>query len=530
MTFGQNDYRNAEQTRRLRNRSILLFIILATVPCYVVGGIMLGVAPDDETVIEDNTVPPPNQSTDVLATATGTSSPEPTVTSVLDASREPTTTLIATPRQFVPPTSTRFPTRIIPTSTLAPTFTLPATATQGATATNNPAVTATATASATQTLVPTATEQANRAPVLNAPLPDVTLSPGEIRQIAVDAADPDGDMVSITASSDNASVVSIESFGETNFTIRAVAAGSATITVTLLDPSNADTTASFGVAVAQANRDPVFSQEPGALTLDTGASTTLNLGFSDPDGDTVTSQFSVADSAVATVAKTSETQYTVTGLSGGTTTASIQLSDGNGGVAQRAFTITVNAVQQNRAPNISAIEPSSLSITNGDSSVVFVTATDPDGDNLTLSVASAAPGIASANTVDAQSFTVQAQSVGSTTITVTVSDGQLTAQGTVSVTVTAPNAPPSFSQQPPQNITLAMGASRQVELFYEDPNGDAVTLSIAASTPNVVSLQKASERLFTVTGTNASSTQVTVRLVDGRGGELTHIINVTVTS
>jgi large repetitive protein len=520
MTFGRDDYRSDEQARRLRNRSILLFIILATVPCYVVGAIMLGVAPDDDDVItEDRTLPAPAEGTDSLASATSTVSPDPTVTSVLDASREPTTTLAATPRQFNPPTSTRFPTRVFFTSTPAPSITV------------NPSATATPTASpsATATNSPEATEPQNRAPILNTPLPDVALEPGETRPVTVDADDPDNEPVSIVASSDNAGAVTIQAYNDNGFTIQAVAAGSATITVILSDPQNAETAVTFEATVAAANQPPTFLQEPAPITVEVGTATALTLAFEDPNGDTVMSQVSIADQAIAIVGKTNESQYAISGNAAGETTATISLNDGNGGTAQRTITVTVNEPPpQNRAPTISAIEPSPLSLTNGDSTAVFVTANDPDGDNLTLSVTSAAPATATASRIDNQSFTVQAQAAGTTTITVTVSDGSLTAQQTLSVTVTAPNSPPSFSQEPPASVTLAQGASRQITLVYTDPDNDAVTLTVSATTPNVVSLQKINEQAFTITGTNASSTQVTIRLNDGRGGTVTRTINVTV--
>lgn len=525
MTFGRDDYRDDEQARRLRNRSILLFIILATVPCYIVGGVMLGVAPDETVNTEERTVPPPAESTDVFTTATSTLTLEATVTSVLDATRSPTTTLAATPQQFIPPTATPFPTRVIPTSTLAPTFTL------APSITPSPTHTQTAIPTATQTIA--ATDAVNQPPVFDAVLPDVSLAAGSSQQITVSASDPDGDVVSLTAVSSNALIVTIPAQGTLSFTIEGVAAGSANITVTLTDSSGAMVADTFVVTVQAvvSNSNPSFTQQPAPVVVDVGVSATLRLAFSDPDGDAVTSEVTITDTGVATATKLSETDYTITGITANSTTATIQLRDGRGGTAQAVINITVNGGggQENVAPTISAIEPSSLSLAIGDSRTVIVTATDANNDTLTLSATSLQPAIATATKIDNQSFTVNAVATGTTTVVITVSDGLLNAETTLNVTVTTPNAAPSFIQLPPQSLTVGVGETTEVDLQYSDADGDAVMFTVTTTPTDIVVREILSEVSFSITGINAGTTQLTIRLTDGRGGVTTHTINVTVT-
>ena len=60
----------------------------------------------------------------------------------------------------------------------------------------------------------------------------------------------------------------------------------------------------------------------------------------------------------------------------------------------------------------------------GDSQPVFLQFSDPEGNPVTFTAASANPGIAAVTIVDGTTFMVQGVAVGSTTVTVTLNDGQ----------------------------------------------------------------------------------------------------------
>ena len=104
-------------------------------------------------------------------------------------------------------------------------------------------------ASATQTFEVTVT-QTNRAPRAVGTMPTLTLAPGRTISINVSGyfTDPDGDVLTYTATSSNSSVATASVSGST-LTIRAVAAGSATITVTARDPGGLTATQRASVTV-----------------------------------------------------------------------------------------------------------------------------------------------------------------------------------------------------------------------------------------------------------------------------------------
>ncbi|MBZ0317413.1 MAG: pilus assembly protein N-terminal domain-containing protein [Anaerolineae bacterium] len=331
MGFDSGFY-DVQQARRFR-QSILLFIILATLPCYCVGAILLGVAPNDNTSEADptNTLPAPAIQTQQARTSQAPAAPS-TVTLFPTQNQGP---LQSTPGQFVPATST--PLRFAPTLTVAPTFTLFPSAT--------PTTTATTTSASSPTPTNTATQAANQNPAFTAPPVDITLEVGGSTTVAFSFVDPDGDPVSFTASPTNPAIASVTSFGPSSFDVQALAAGTTSITVLLQDNRGGSATTSINVTVnapPATNQNPTFTIEPSPMTIPAGDSQPVFLQFSDPDGNTVTYTATSADTGVAAVTIVDGTSFMIQGIAAGDTSVTVTLSDGNGGSALRNIAITVN--------------------------------------------------------------------------------------------------------------------------------------------------------------------------------------------
>jgi hypothetical protein len=327
MGFDSGFY-DVQQARRFR-QSILLFIILATLPCYCVGAILLGVAPGEEE--SDNppatTLPAPGIQT---AQARNTITPPRPATATLFPSQNPNP-LAPTPGQFIPASST--PVRILSTPTLAPTLTLASTATPTATATN------------TLTITPTATLGVNQNPAFTLPPVDITFDVGNTTNVGFSFSDPEGDPVTFTATSNNPAVAVITSLGQSDFNVQGVSAGSTTITVVLQDNRGGSASATINVtvnALPVTNNNPAFGSNPSPVSLIVGDVVPVLLQFSDPDGDLVTFTASSANGGIATIVTSDPSSITVQAVAAGSTTITVTLNDGRGGSATLNITVNVS--------------------------------------------------------------------------------------------------------------------------------------------------------------------------------------------
>jgi hypothetical protein len=138
------------------------------------------------------------------------------------------------------------------------------------------------------------------------------------------------------------------------------------------------------------------------------------------------------------------------------------------------FTLTVTNV--NRSPVLAAI--ASQQVNEGETLVVPVTASDPDGDALSFS----APGLPGFGTLSdngdgsgSLQFTPGFSDAGSYTITVVVNDGgtpSLSDTTTFQLTVAQVNLPPAIAAIP--DTSVAEGGELTITLSASDPDNDTV--------------------------------------------------------
>ncbi len=288
-------------------------------------------------------------------------------------------------------------------------------------------------------------------------------------------------------------------------------------------------------AVSGANQPPVVANTISAQTLTVGGSSfTLNLNaapaiFSDPDGDALTYTANSSATGVAT-ATISGSTLTVAPVAGGTATITITANDGKGGTVSTTFTVTVN-----RPPVVfNAISDQSLTVGQGtrafDLNAVF---SDPDGDKLSYTPSSSAPGIATAIIVGGNTLNVSPVSVGVATITVAADDGR---GGIVAMmfkaTVLAPNRAPTVAN-PISNQTLAVGGSsftRDLNAspeVFSDPDGDALSYTASSSAAGVATATITGSTLR-VSPVASGTATITVTANDGRSGTISTTFTATV--
>ena len=333
-------------------------------------------------------------------------------------------------------------------------------------------------------------------------------------------SDADMDSLSYSARSLDTSKVTVSVSGST-VTITGVSqtSSSVTVRVTASDGHGGSATLDFGVTVP--NRRPTCSGISDQEVYK-GASKNLNLSsyFSDADMDSLS--YSASSNSSDVDVSVSGSSLTIEGESQGSGTVMVTANDGHGGTRKCSFNVTV----PNRSPVVDQ-QISPQSVYKGESETLNLSSyfSDPDMDMLEYSASSS-----NTSKVDVEmsgsKVTLSGVSQGSATVTVTASDGDLTAEQRFKVTV--PNRLPPFSSIPAQ--TVNKGDSEDLNLAdpcSNDPDGDTLTYMATSSDTSVVNVSVNGSTL-TITGVGQGSTSVTVTCKDGHGGNPEQSFGVTV--
>ncbi len=312
----------------------------------------------------------------------------------------------------------------------------------------------------------------------------------------------------------------------------------------------------FTVTVQPPNRVPTVTAAIADVTVTQGDSHTLALEaagaavFTDPDGDTLTYTASSADPAKVTVAvETSTKTVTVTGAAVGSAEVTVTATDTRAATATDVFTVTVVAPPPpNRAPVV--VRPVASQSMRRLSGYVFLEKSgaevfnEPDGDDLTYTVTIADTNVASVQMshwrVHGASINVEGKNKGTTTVTVTASDGR---GGTVEMSFSlevVTEAPRVYRRIPDQvvvaaaagetdNSTSAALADRDNPVFIDRDVGDWLTYSAASSDSGVVTATiNSSKKRVVVTGVAAGVANVTVTATDRWGDSASDVFEVRV--
>jgi len=221
---------------------------------------------------------------------------------------------------------------------------------------------------------------------------------------------------------------------------------------------------------------PVIGGTPSTNVV-AGASYSFTPTAGDPDGDTLT--FSIANQPSWATFSSRTGQLSGTPAKTNTGTFSnivISVSDGTLTAALPAFSIQVQP-PPDHAPVIGGTP--STNVVVGASYSFTPTASDPDGDTLTFSVANRPSWASFSNTTGQLSGTATTGNVGIFSgIVISVSDGTLTSSlPAFAIAVSAPaNPPPTISGTPATSANA--GTAYSFTPTASDPNGNALTFSI----------------------------------------------------
>ena len=360
-----------------------------------------------------------------------------------------------------------------------------------------------------------------QSPAMCGAIPQVTVNAGETSTVTACFNDPNGDMLTYSATSSNPSVATVSNSGAT-ITITAVAPGNASVTVTATDVGGLQGQSSFQVSVP--NRAPLPRGTIPSMTIAAGETVSVDASqyFSEPDGETLVYSAASSDPAIATVSVTGSS-VAVTGTAKGTTTVAVMATDPGGLSATQSFPATV----PNRPPVPVGTMPDET-VEADDAITVDLPSyfQDPDGDDLRYTARSSASGVVRTS-VAGDILTVTGIAKGTADVTVTATDtDDLSATQTFQVTV--PNRRPTPVSTIPQQ-TLETGGSTTfgVSRYFTDPDGDALTYSATSSNTSVASVSVSGSNV-TITAGQAGSATVTVTARDPDGLTATQRASVSV--
>jgi hypothetical protein len=287
--------------------------------------------------------------------------------------------------------------------------------------------------------------------------------------------------------------------------------GSDSFTYRAFDGASSSEVATVSIAVNWANTAPVAGDD----TFETNANTAItgNVLGNDKDVDNDTLTATLVSAPLAGLTFNADGSFTYMPAAGiaGPVTFSYKASDGHLESNIATVTITVK-VDPNRQPWLDELYDDWWY--EGDAIWIRVNAGDPDRDPLTFSAQGLPPGIE----INPQTGEIFGQfqrlaSVGIHKITITVSDGRLSASQTATWTIREKNQAPWMPR--PKNQNNYEHDTVSFELAGADPDWDPVTFTATGLPPGVVVNPDGTVRGHLPLG-SAGMYTVTVKISDGR--------------
>ncbi|HLA40933.1 MAG TPA: putative Ig domain-containing protein, partial [Candidatus Glassbacteria bacterium] len=278
-------------------------------------------------------------------------------------------------------------------------------------------------------------------PVLS-PIGNRTVNVNQVLAFQISASDPAGrEAISLSLTGLPLGAKFDAGTGAFSWTPDFNQAGSYPLTATATNASALTKSETFTITVVGVNRPPVISPIPNLAVL-AGALVELTVVASDPDADALTLS-AVGDplSLGATFdAASGKFRWVPAATAVGNFRLVFAAVDGKGGRAELAVIITVGAV--NRPPALGTLVDKTVNA--GELLSFTFTATDPDGDALTLALPNRPAGAVATFSAGAGTFnwTPTLEQVGVFNVDFIVKDASLTAQKTVVITVLKVNRAP----------------------------------------------------------------------------------------
>jgi hypothetical protein len=181
----------------------------------------------------------------------------------------------------------------------------------------------------------------NNNPIIQ-PIGPQSVNVGDVLPVGVQASDPDGDPITLSAVSDNPGVATAVGNGPAEVVVTGVNPGAANVTVYVDDGRGGTASTGFQVTVVGVNNPPVI-QPIADQSLTAGAQISVPVSVSDPDGDPITLTALSENMGVVTAESFGTDTIVLTGVGAGVTAVDVTADDARGGVTTIAFTVTVSS-------------------------------------------------------------------------------------------------------------------------------------------------------------------------------------------
>ncbi len=334
----------------------------------------------------------------------------------------------------------------------------------------------------------------NDTPTLNIPNANLVVAEDfSVNSTIATAADIDGDtpIFSVVESTTGLVTVSTSAAGVAVSSVLN-ANGQTTLTITVSD-GLLSSTAQVVVTVTEVNDPPTLTIPNATVTRAEEFVGGVSVATaSDVDGNPLT--FRVIESTPGVIRVTitaSDVSISSLGDVNGVTTLSISVSDGN--IVSSTAQVVVNVTPVNDPPSLT-VSTTALTLDEDFATVLIATTrTDIDSTSLTLTVSESATGVVTVTVTDAGVSVTRIENInGRTTLTITLSDNDLTSMAQVVVDVTPINDPPVLTVSTNALTLNEDFGTLLIATTRSDVEGDALTLTVAESTTGVVTVQTSS--------------------------------------
>ncbi len=375
------------------------------------------------------------------------------------------------------------------------------------------------------------------APVPGASLPQSLIS-GQLANVEANSLfrDPDNDTLTYAVSSSDTEVVYVVvndvHVPSPQVAIKALKPGAADVTVTASDGHGGTGSLTATVTVRR-NRRPTTTGKLPRHDIFVAQTVTLDVSsyFSDPDGDSLSYEATPGCTGIipgctpVVQASVAGSEVVLKGLAEGRDRVRVTARDVGG--FERTL-VTRVAVKPNGPPVVERrLRRQKLS--PGDTVVIDASSyfSDPDEHVLIYSATSSKPGVLAVSVADSLVTMVGVTEGRGVELTVTARDpGGLEASLAGEARVLE-NRPPRVTQSLPTSLIVGSTQSLDMDDYFRDPEGDALSYSAASSNSAVITAVASGSQL-TLTAVAVGTAQVTVTARDSAGLEASQTTGVAV--